>query len=178
MTGAVVIGVGNPWRRDDGVGHAVARQVVDRHRDARDLRVELLDGEPARLLDAWDGADLVVVVDALRGDDAGAVVVVDPDDPDGAPSSSHGLGLTDAVALGRRLGRLPGSLVVLGVVGVDFGDGPGLTPSVATAVGPATERVLRLLDERAAPTVPGHAAVDPGPVAPGGGGPPGPPGRG
>ena len=38
----------------------------------RPRRVELLvsDGEPARLIEAWSGADLAVVVDAVRADPA------------------------------------------------------------------------------------------------------------
>lgn len=58
----VVVGVGNPWRRDDGAGPAVAAAVRSRLDD--DVVVSELDGEAARLVDAWHGADLAVVVDA------------------------------------------------------------------------------------------------------------------
>ncbi len=65
---AVVIGVGNTHRRDDGVGPAVAAEV------AADcpagVRVVTCAVEPTAILDAWDGADLAVVIDAAGGDDA------------------------------------------------------------------------------------------------------------
>ncbi len=61
---AVVIGVGNTDRRDDGVGPAVAAEV------AADcpagVRVLTCAVEPTAILDAWDGADLAVVIDARR----------------------------------------------------------------------------------------------------------------
>ena len=64
----VIIGVGNEFRRDDGIGP----EVVARLRDQVPATVELLvsDGEPARLIEAWSGAKLAVVVDAVRADPA------------------------------------------------------------------------------------------------------------
>ena len=63
----VVIGVGNTHRRDDGVGPLVAAEV------AADcpagVRVLTCAVEPTAILDAWDGADLAVVIDAAGGDD-------------------------------------------------------------------------------------------------------------
>jgi hydrogenase maturation protease len=63
---AVVIGVGNEFRRDDGAGPAV----VARLRDLAPPGVELvtMDGEPTRLIEAWTGAALAVVVDAVRAE--------------------------------------------------------------------------------------------------------------
>src|SRR5436309_13334413 len=51
---AVVIGVGNDFRRDDGAGPAV----IARLRDLAPPGVRLIvtDGEPARLVEAWTGA--------------------------------------------------------------------------------------------------------------------------
>ena len=49
------IGVGNAWRRDDGAGPAVARG-----------RGQYTD-DPARLLDLWDGAAHVALIDACVG---------------------------------------------------------------------------------------------------------------
>ena len=62
----MVIGVGNEMRRDDGAGIAV----VERARPLLppDVEVRTLGGEATALLDAWEGADLAVVVDAVRWD--------------------------------------------------------------------------------------------------------------
>jgi hydrogenase maturation protease len=47
---AVVLGVGNEDRRDDGIGPAVARAVAARA--IPNLLVTISDGDPATLLDA------------------------------------------------------------------------------------------------------------------------------
>jgi hydrogenase maturation protease len=62
----VVIGVGNEFRRDGGAGHAVVAKL----RDLGPPGVELvtMDGEPTRLIEAWTGAALAVVVDAVRAE--------------------------------------------------------------------------------------------------------------
>jgi hydrogenase maturation protease len=152
VTPTVVIGVGNPFRGDDGAGPAVAELVADRlgatHRD--DVEVRVLDGEPARLVEAWAGARLAVVVDALRsGAAAGTVrrIEIGPGSRHrlrqrGTLASSHGAGLQAALELGRALERLPDRLVVLGVEGDDFREGPGLSTAVAACLEPTAARVL------------------------------------
>ena len=62
----VVIGVGNEFRRDDGAGPAVIGPL----RDLVSSGVELVitDGEPTRLIEAWTGAALAVVVNAVRAE--------------------------------------------------------------------------------------------------------------
>jgi hydrogenase maturation protease len=145
-TPTVVIGVGNSFRRDDGVGEAVAEHVRDALAPVGEwVQVMARDGEPARLIDAWDGAGLAIVVDAMRsGGRVGAVHRVEVDPLEGPPpaellesaaqASTHGAGVGEAVALGRALGRLPRRLVVFAVEGEDFGDGPGLSTRVEAAV--------------------------------------------
>ncbi|WP_334143847.1 hydrogenase maturation protease [Rhabdothermincola sp.] len=144
---SVVVGVGNPWRRDDGVGHRVVEAA--RKRLPPDVAVVLVDGEPTRLLEAWDGVDLAVVVDGIRtGGRAGAVRCVDllAGPLVTVPAvSSHSGGIAEAVELGRVLGRLPARLVLIGVEITDEADGPGLSPAVVAAVGPAARRVAEVV---------------------------------
>ena len=47
-------GSGNPFRRDDGIGPAVAAAIERRHLPG--VRVVISDGEPSGLLEAWSGA--------------------------------------------------------------------------------------------------------------------------
>ena len=63
---AVVLGLGNDCRRDDGLGPTAARDVAARV--AVDVRVSASDGDPTRMLDASAGADLAVLVDAVGPD--------------------------------------------------------------------------------------------------------------
>jgi hydrogenase maturation protease len=144
-TPVVVIGVGNEFRRDDGAGPAV----VDRLRGLVPSGVGLVitDGEPTRLIEAWTGATLAVVVDAVRAEPPrpGRVhrFVVDRPGADAArPASSHGFGLDDAIALALALDRMPGRLIVHAVEAADLTQGTGLTPPVAAAVGIVANAIL------------------------------------
>jgi hydrogenase maturation protease len=56
-------------------------------------------------------------------------------------TSSHGLGLGEAVELSRTLGRLPTRLVVFAVEGQDHTLGTGLTAPVAEVVEPLVQRI-------------------------------------
>jgi hydrogenase maturation protease len=138
----VVIGVGNRYRRDDGAGPAVLDALAT---DTAALHARLveLDGEPARVVDAWTGADLAIIVDALRSDDSAAGTVrrveVGEDvgvlgDSSGAAGGSHGLGIGTAAALGTALGRMPARLVVFAVEGANFSHGDELSEPVRRAV--------------------------------------------
>ena len=60
---AVVIGIGNQLRRDDGIGPAVAAHI--QRREIPGIRVVITHGEPMGLLDAWAGVRLAVVIDAV-----------------------------------------------------------------------------------------------------------------
>lgn len=159
MTGprAAVVGVGNRYRRDDGVGLAAVEAL--RGSPPGGVRLACVDGEPTRLLDAWDGVPLAVVVDAAlcRPAHPGTVhrAVVAAGALDAAQAagaaSSHGLGLPEAVELGRILERLPDRLVLLTVEAADVGLGDGLTPAVAAALPEVVAAIRRELASAATP---------------------------
>jgi hydrogenase maturation protease len=137
--GVTLIGVGNPWRCDDGVGWEV---VAAAHRRLGDC-VETIevDGEPSRLIDAWSDADLAVIVDAVRSEADPGTIRVWRGEAEIArskrPTGSHSLGLAHAIALGRALQRLPRELVVVGIEVQQIAPGDGLSLPVAAAVEPA-----------------------------------------
>jgi hydrogenase maturation protease len=145
---AAVIGIGNEFRRDDGAGPAVIAQL--RGRVPVGVHLVITDGEPTRLIDAWTGAALAVVVDAVRvfGSQPprpGRVhrfVLDRPGPGTGRPASSHGFGLDDAIALALALDRMPGRLIVHAIEAADLSQGTGLTPAVAAAVGIAAAAIL------------------------------------
>ncbi|HIC82715.1 MAG TPA: hydrogenase maturation protease, partial [Kiloniellaceae bacterium] len=112
----LLIGLGHAERQDDGVGPFVAREL-----QRRGFPAVVHSGDGTALLDLWDGQPVCVVVDAMAapGAEPGALrVFTDFEDPGfqraGFVHSTHRLGLPEAVALGRTLGRLPGRLVVVG----------------------------------------------------------------
>lgn len=148
----LVIGVGNPYRHDDGVGIAA----IERLRDLSLTDVCLVEesGEPVALVQRWDGHDAVVLVDAVDSGgaaEAGALhrfectggewdVV-----PSASAISSHGLGVAEAVELGRVLDRLPARLVFFGVEAADTSDGVGLSAAVLHGLDGLLDEVVSLL---------------------------------
>jgi hypothetical protein len=59
----LVIGLGNPYRGDDGVGPVVARAMADRALES--VTVLEHSGEGAGLAEMWAGMDMVILVDAV-----------------------------------------------------------------------------------------------------------------
>src|SRR5690348_6436437 len=146
---AVVIGVGNEFRRDDGAGPAVIARLRDLAPPG--VRLVVTDGEPARLVEAWTGVPLAIVVDAVRAEPPhpGKIHRFALDQPragTGRGTSSHGLGLDDAISLAGALDRMPGRLIVHAIEVADLTQGLGLSPPVAAAVDTVTRAVLTDLD--------------------------------
>ncbi|MFJ9535946.1 hydrogenase maturation protease [Streptomyces sp. NPDC101225] len=150
-TRIAVIGVGNEFRRDDGVGWAVLARLRERAARAPLPPGSVhatCDGDPGRLIGLWEDADLAVVVDAAHAHPGtpGRVHRLELDGgllAQSSTTSSHGLGLGEAVELARALGRLPRRLVVYAVEGADSSLGTGLSPAVAAAVEPLARAVER-----------------------------------
>jgi hydrogenase maturation protease len=143
-TRIAVVGVGNEFRRDDGVGWSVVARLRERAED-RPLppgtELATCDGDPGRLIGLWAGAELAVVVDAAHAHPASPGRVhrleLDAGGSDRpSTTSSHGLGLGEAVELARALRHLPGRLVVYAVEGAESSLGTGLSPAVAAVVEP------------------------------------------
>jgi len=153
MTGRqmVVIGVGNPYRRDDGFGPVVVSLLADRH--LPDLKLATSDGEPTRLIELWTGATLAVVVDAVRTDPArpGRVHRLSAYHPavrGAVPASSHGTGLGEAVDLALVLDRLPDRLLLYAVETDQVGFGAGLSAPVAEAAVRVAAEIAELVRVR------------------------------
>ena len=140
----VVIGIGNEYRRDDGAGPAVIGQL--RGLVPAGIELVITDGEPVRLLEAWTGAVLAVVVDAVCAEPShpGRIHRFVVDQPAGAarPASSHGFGLDDAIGLALALDRMPGRLIVHAIEAADLTQGIGLTPPVAASVRAVATAIL------------------------------------
>ncbi|MFI6471232.1 hydrogenase maturation protease [Streptomyces sp. NPDC050516] len=147
-TRIAVIGVGNDFRRDDGVGWAVIellRQRAASRPFPAGTVLATCDGDPVRLIGLWEGADLAVVVDAAHAHPARPGLVhrleLDAGRLRRPTTSSHGLGLGEAVELARVLGRLPGRLIVYAVEGADSSLGAGLSEPVGAVVEPLVQDV-------------------------------------
>lgn len=135
----LVIGVGNPSRGDDAAGLEVARRL-------RRVEARRHPGASYELMDLWEGADDVIVVDAARsGAAAGTVHRYDarrqPLPLGTLATSTHSVGVADTVELARSLGRLPARLMIYGIEVGDLSTGAGLSPAVEESVQRTVEEI-------------------------------------
>lgn len=140
MTRVRVVGVGNPEAGDDAVGLLAVRAARP---ELEALGVEVVEtGAGLHVVDLLAGADLVVIVDAVRepsGARTPGTIVRAEAGPEGLPAelgsslSSHGFGVAEAVGLAAALGGAP-RVVVLGVEAADVTAGHGPSPLVRDAL--------------------------------------------
>ena len=140
----LVIGVGNPYRNDDAVGLVVARRI--RELNLRDVMVIEASGEGASLLEAWQDADSVILIDAVSSGAAPGTIHRYDIHAQNLPAqlfnhSTHSFGVAAAVELARALNHLPQHLIVYGIEGKDFNVGTILTPEVEEAASCAVQKV-------------------------------------
>ncbi len=146
MERVLVIGVGNEYRGDDGVGRRVARELEQR--GTHICTILEATGEGTTLLESWKNVDAVMIVDAVQsGAPPGTIHRLDAQSrplPAGfLRTSTHAFGVAEAVELARALNQLPRRLILYGIEGKTFGPDAGLSPEVALAAREVTERVLR-----------------------------------
>ena len=150
MTRTVVIGIGNRLRGDDAAGVVVAEQLRPRVRDG--VEVVSCDEEPSRLMEAWEGAESVLLVDTVSsGSPPGTLHRVEAGEQ-AVPartfrSSTHAIGIADTIELARALGRLPRRVRIYGIEAGGFTTGAALTPAVESAVAFLVKDVLHDLEE-------------------------------
>jgi Ni,Fe-hydrogenase maturation factor len=163
----LVAGIGNVFLGDDGFGVAVAQALVQRPWPAG---VEVQDSGirgvhlAYQLLDGWD---LVVLVDALAGDDPpGTLSVVDlsvpgPEGPgtfgaaqgaraepgEASAMDAHGMDPDTVLAMAESLGARVGRVVLVGCVPERLVEEIALSDPVAQAVPAACRLVEELVEE-------------------------------
>ena len=142
---AVVIGIGNRDRGDDGAGLEVARRL----RALAPAGVSVCElGYSLAMVEAWAGAPLAIVVDAAcSGAPAGTVTRFEaherPLPARWLEDSTHAFGVGQTIELARALGALPPRTVVYAIEGARFEPGEGLSVPVAAAVDRVVACLLR-----------------------------------
>jgi hydrogenase maturation protease len=140
-----VLAIGNPDRADDGVGALIARRLSD-HLPV-DVELVVHSGDIVALVEDWAGCDALLCVDAANPmGQPGRIYRFEGIDAALAESasltSSHGFGLTEAIALARELRSLPETVVIYAVEGACFEIGAPMTAEVAAAVDVVAERII------------------------------------
>jgi len=134
---ALLIGVGNEYQHDDGIGLQIIRGFREKKIPFVITKEET--GEGTALLEAWKGSSSVFLFDAVQtGKKAGTIHRVDihqqPPTPKFLKFSTHGFSIFEAIELSRVLEQLPTHFVVYGIEGKNFESGVGLSPEVLEAL--------------------------------------------
>ena len=130
----LVIGAGNEQCGDDAAGPLVARSIQSR--SIPGVEVCAGDYDPLELIDLWKSARAVILIDAMSsGRPPGTVDRFDVHDhplPTGRfrHTSTHNMGVAEAIELARALKQLPARFVVYGIEGRSFDPGSPLSPEV------------------------------------------------
>ena len=141
MMRSIVIGIGNVFRSDDAAGWIIAERLDGRRSDT----VLRHNGEPTSLMALWKGCDQVILIDAVRsGAPAGTVTRLDVSEvalPPNWVTSTHSMGVREAIELARLFGSLPESVIVYGIEADTVEIGDELSNEVAAAIDQLVEEL-------------------------------------
>jgi hydrogenase maturation protease len=139
QTDILIIGVGNIFRGDDAMGLAAVRRLQEMQLPG--VKVLELDGDISALAEGWEGAQRVVVIDAVASQADPGKIFRFAAHAEPLPRrlfatccSCHAFGLAEQIEIARSLQQLPPSLIVYGIEGKDFMLGSGLSPEVQQAL--------------------------------------------
>jgi len=132
----VIIGIGNRYRGDDALGCIVAAELGSMSLPG--VRCIEHDGEPAALIESWQGVEQVVLIDAVSSGAAAGTVRHFDLAKQALPEefnlySTHAFGVPQAVELARALDKLPPQIAFVGVEGECFDAGVELSAAVRQA---------------------------------------------
>ncbi len=149
----VVIGMGNPVLTDDSVGIKVARALARQYPAERDTVIRELCAGGLRLMEALEGFEHAILVDAIvsEGGQPGTVYCLAPSDLRKTRNtcSTHDASLMGALELGKSLGlSLPREIRIWAIEAGDVATfSEELTEPVRAAVPRVVEAVVRRLED-------------------------------
>lgn len=161
MVKIVLLGVGQSFRGDDGIGILAVEHWQEAYPETAellDLRVETLELPGLALLDALAGAEKAILVDAVQSENPVGtlhwltekeLLSFSPDS-----QSAHGWGVAETLKLGRQLGRedMPDVIMVLGVEAEQFEIGAGLSESIRKRLPKILKVIQRNVSEMISPS--------------------------
>lgn len=145
----LLVGLGHPYRSDDGFGPQAIEALKKKFGDQYEYRQH--SGDPADLMDLWEHRSLVIL-DAFHcaEPDPGTIHCIKAKPGDTLPwstsVSSHALSLSEALVMGQILQKIPRSLIILGVEGENFEPGDLLSPAVSKALDQVIARIPQLIE--------------------------------
>jgi hydrogenase maturation protease len=144
----LVVGVGNEYRSDDGVGILIAREIREKH--LRSVTVKEESGEGTALMEAWKGFKAVILIDAISSaSKPGTIVTIDARKKT-VPAkffhySTHAFSVAEAIELARVLKTLPPQVFLFGIEGASFHAGVGLSRMVQESAKNVVSQIVQCI---------------------------------
>lgn len=148
----LVIGIGNEYRRDDGVGIAVAKRVMHIVGDTDGVDIVEVSDASDLLNVIHGGYRRVIVIDAVCpvSDSIGTVHRLHGEEMLSLyrylkpQPSTHTIDIVEALNLGTALGMVDiQDIVFFGIEGRDFGFGAGLSPELERCIDSIAEEIIK-----------------------------------
>lgn len=156
MKKTIVIGLGNPILRDDGVGIHVVR-AVKRKINSPNIIIEEASTGGMNLVDLITGYDNAIIIDAISTENGniGDVKILSIDDLDmNRASNYHDMGFKESLQLAKKIGysHIPKNITIIGItIKERYTFGEQLTEDVAKSIPKTVDLViseLKKYDER------------------------------
>jgi hydrogenase maturation protease len=154
----LIAGIGNIYRRDDGIGVLVARAIKDRidTKSKNEISVDIVEmNDHSSLIDVLQSYDKVIIIDAIMGnsmDRIGTIHTLSYRDiicnsGDKVVTSTHTIDLRELVMLIDIIYNDDKDLILLGIEGYDFGIGEGLSPELKNRMDDIVSAIIDKVNE-------------------------------
>ena len=142
----IIVGIGNPFRGDDGAGWAVI-DGLQKKASGSSIKLVKQRGDIGDMLEIFEKYRRVYLVDACSSDELkGSWQRIDLHQEaiplESSQTSTHGFGISQAVALANNLGLLPEKLVLHLISGSSYSISNTLSPPVEKSVESVIEAIL------------------------------------
>ncbi|WP_133130776.1 hydrogenase maturation protease [Legionella yabuuchiae] len=145
-----VLGIGSPFG-DDQVGWHVANRLKQQiGPDSERLLITACDRPGTRILELMRSADKVFLIDAvMTGAPAGTVHYLKNEEIISFPNglSTHGIGIIDAIEIGKALNELPKQIVLYGIEIENVSKNFKLSKIIERAIEKTVSRLIKELHE-------------------------------
>ncbi len=148
----LVIGVGNGERGDDKLGSLAVERLKKHEHEFTNVEVIGHGGEPASLLDRWQGYDYIILIDAVMSKNGVAGEVFNFDlietqlPEEFRRTSTHGFGIFEAIELGKVLNQMPKKASFHGIEGKNFNVGEDVSAEMMANIDKLVENVIEELN--------------------------------
>lgn len=146
MNEILILGIGNPFRGDDAAGWAVID--VLEQKSPKGVKLCKVRGDSAQIIDLFTEYSTVYVIDACQMNaPSGFWKRIDahkfPIPSDAPQTSTHGMGITQAIDLAKVLGILPSKLIIYAINGEHYNLSTSPSLSVGQAIDTVAQHILQ-----------------------------------